>query len=87
MARTKRAAQLERSPVSEAPVDAELPLATALPNSAEGGESPAIGLRRMVEDAFTAPEERWSSRKTVLFIVVVCGAFWAAVGVALFKLI
>ena len=86
MARTKRAAQLDAPSVTEAPADPEIRPAEAPSIPTATGESPALGLRRLVEDAFSAPEERWSPRRTLLFIVLVCGAFWAAVVAALFKL-
>jgi hypothetical protein len=47
-------------------------------------ESPARQLQQDLSGAWRAGsrEERWSARKTVGFIVVTCGLFWAAVAVA-----
>ncbi|MDP1875914.1 hypothetical protein [Phenylobacterium sp.] len=44
-----------------------------------GAESPALRLqdhlRRSLE---AAPQDNWSARRTLAFVVVSCGAFWAA---------
>ncbi|MAP93868.1 MAG: hypothetical protein CMK07_02860 [Ponticaulis sp.] len=38
---------------------------------------------RAVKDAGTT-EEKWSARRTVLFCIVACGAFWIAVAALVF---
>lgn len=44
-----------------------------------GAESPALRLqdhlRRSLE---AAPQENWSARRTLAFVVATCGAFWIA---------
>lgn len=47
-------------------------------------ESPARVLQQDLSGAWNAPPrgDRWSARKTVGFIVLTCGLFWAAVAVA-----
>ena len=52
----------------------------------DGLESPAIALQRRVEKAYRQSEQRWSARRTLLFIVTVCGAFWAAAAMILLSL-
>jgi hypothetical protein len=43
--------------------------------------SPARALQARLTDATSAPDpDRWSPRATLLFVVGVCGAFWAAMG-------
>lgn len=48
--------------------------------------SPARALQARLADATAVPaaagreNERWSPRATLLFVVSVCGAFWAAMG-------
>jgi hypothetical protein len=43
-------------------------------------ESPARILQQDLTGAWAQPgQHRWSARKTVAFIVLTCGAFWAAV--------
>jgi hypothetical protein len=43
--------------------------------------SPARALQARLSLATNAPEpQRWSPRATMLFVVGVCGAFWAAMG-------
>jgi hypothetical protein len=48
------------------------------------GDSPAIDLQRRVAEAFEAPDGRWSPRKTLVFTVGVCSAFWACVALAVY---
>jgi len=62
-------------------------LRSASPADLDGAaESPATLLRQRLEDAYANSPERWSARKTLLFIVVTCGSFWAAVGAILVSL-
>lgn len=48
--------------------------------------SPARALQARLADATAVPatdgleDDRWSPRATLLFVVSVCGAFWAAMG-------
>jgi hypothetical protein len=43
--------------------------------------SPARALQARLSDAANAPaSDRWSPRATTLFVLGVCGAFWAAMG-------
>jgi hypothetical protein len=43
--------------------------------------SPARALQaRLSEAAGAAEPDRWSPRATMLFVLGVCGAFWAAMG-------
>jgi hypothetical protein len=43
--------------------------------------SPARALQARLSEATHAPEsDRWSPRATTLFVLGVCGAFWAAMG-------
>ena len=46
-------------------------------------ESPAIRLQRRIADAYGPVEERWSARRTLAFIVLSCGGFWALVWLGL----
>ena len=54
------------------------------------GESPARALQarltRQIESS-DAPRAQWSPRRTLLFILAVCGGFWAAIGAAAWLLI
>jgi hypothetical protein len=50
--------------------------------------SPARALQARLSDATSAPEnDRWSPRATLLFVVGVCTAFWAAMGGTLFAVL
>ena len=85
MARTKRALRREPAPdaansITSGPVEADEAIAEG------AGESPALRLRQRVESAFSPSEERWSPRRTLAFIVLVCGAFWATVVAVVLKL-
>ena len=51
--------------------------------------SPATGLRYQIETAFsdpTADDTKWSARKTPIFLILVCGGFWFAIGALLIYL-
>jgi hypothetical protein len=48
------------------------------------GDSPAIDLQRRVAEAFETRDERWSPRKTLVFTVGVCSAFWACVALGVY---
>lgn len=46
--------------------------------------SPARALQaRLTAETSAIASDRWSPRATLLFVVTVCGAFWAAMGSAL----
>ena len=61
--------------------------AAALETSADlGGVSPVSELQRRVQSAYSQPETRWSARKTLAFIVAVCGSFWIAVAMVVLAL-
>ena len=49
-------------------------------------ESPAIRLQQRVADAYGQAEQRWSARRTLAFIVLTCGGFWALVWMGLHAL-
>lgn len=46
--------------------------------------SPALGLQRKLDAAYSGETRKWSARRTLLFIVGTCGGFWAAVFAVLF---
>jgi hypothetical protein len=49
--------------------------------------SPARAIQgRLSRSLDNAVDERWSGRKTLLFIVLTCGGFWLALGAALASL-
>ncbi len=49
--------------------------------------SPARAMQDDLSRAFDAkPDERWSGRRTLLFISGTCGGFWLAVGAAVVAL-
>jgi hypothetical protein len=51
-------------------------------------ESPARLLQRDLSGALAQSRaERWSARKTTAFIVLSCGAFWAAVAYGIARLL
>ena len=46
-------------------------------------DSPAMRLQQRVADAYARGEARWSARRTLAFIIVTCGGFWALVWMGL----
>jgi|GEM_PF-6712561 len=40
------------------------------------GESPALRLQNRLADAYGVREGKWSPRRTLMFIILVCGGFW-----------
>lgn len=58
-------------------------LAEARPSAIAFG-SPAAGLQQHLAEVFDArPDDRWSPRRTLAFIITVCGGFWMAVAFGL----
>lgn len=54
------------------------------PSEAAAVGSPARAMQKRLSRAFDADAtERWSGRRTLLFIVAVCGGFWLALYMAL----
>jgi hypothetical protein len=55
--------------------------------------SPVHGLHETLNAAFTSEEaaaqdsDRWSMRRTIAFVTVVCGGFWLALGAAVYFLL
>lgn len=50
-------------------------------------DSPARLLQQDLSGVWAAPRrDRWSARRTVGFIVLTCGLFWAAVAVAVLNI-
>lgn len=50
--------------------------------------SPATDLQYQIETAFDeghSDDSKWSTRKTFLFLILVCGTFWSFVGFAAFN--
>jgi hypothetical protein len=41
--------------------------------------NPVMGLQQRLNDAFADDRAKWSSRKTLAFVLLTCGGFWAAV--------
>ncbi len=58
-----------------------------------GAPSPVHGLQETLNIAFSAPvadlveAERWSMRRTIAFVVAVCGGFWMALAAAVYVLL
>ena len=81
---TRRSNLASRALGDEQPASRETPTPRAV--SAESADfaprfSPARALQaRLAEAASPAEPERWSPRATMLFVLGVCGAFWAAMG-------
>ena len=57
---------------------------TSIDAAAEAVPSPARALQIRLQDelALEPAHAKWSPRMTLLFVVGSCGAFWAAVGLA-----
>jgi hypothetical protein len=77
----KPSVSIRPEPSIEAPPSLEP--ARIEPREADQGDlsqpSPALLLRlRLEEELSTPPEQKWSPRRTVAFLVLVNGAFWIA---------
>jgi hypothetical protein len=46
------------------------------------GEGPANALQQRLARAYPTKAEKWSPRRTLGFIMLTCGGFWLAVGLA-----
>jgi LPS O-antigen subunit length determinant protein (WzzB/FepE family) len=76
--------QEARQPAVPAGPKAQVALADA--STTATGESPARALQAHLTQRIEAPEApdaRWSPRRTLLFVLTVCGGFWLAVGAVL----
>lgn len=55
--------------------------------------SPVHGLHETLNAAFTSADaaaqdtDRWSMRRTIAFVIVVCGGFWLPLGAAVYVLL
>jgi hypothetical protein len=80
----RRSNLASRIPADERPVPREAPSPRVVP--AENADyaprfSPARALQARLSEATNPTEaDRWSPRATMLFVLGVCGAFWAAMG-------
>jgi len=66
-----------------APPVAERPARFPGPAGHRSGESPAIDLQKRVAAAFEPRSDRWSGRRTLLFIMAVCGVSWTCILIGL----
>ena len=69
--------------VHAAPPAAERPARLPGHVGQRSGESPAIDLQKRVAAAFESRPDRWSGRKTLLFIMAVCGVSWTCILIGL----
>ena len=77
MARTGEARRHLDAELEPAPARAVLRLAKA--DGAARRPSPVVALQQRLKSALTeqAGEKKWSRRKTLAFIMLTCGSFWA----------
>lgn len=81
MAQAIRALPQDSGPAAQ-PAAAKPALVPVTPDDVrpEADAGPANQLQLRLSKAYAEPRPRWSTRRTLAFVVLTCGGFWLAVG-------